>query len=485
MQQQLLLLLVLVAVTSATYYTRRNPCLLDSDVGPCDGLFKRYFFNKRTGQCEQFNYGGCGGNANNFLSKRSCQRRCGGRSCPIQGQVFQRCKTCPATCTNPGLVCTLQCQPGCGCPPGKLIDVTNNRCVQPSQCPVDCSAVLCAIPKCTTGVDTAVPPRECCPQCVCRVGNRTLLPGDTYPLDCNTCTCTKNGLVACTEKACLPADPCESVTCPTGSQCEVFEPTGETFCNPSCDLDNGGCPTGQTCSLQQVQCVRAPCPPVVQCTDPCASVRCPTGSKCEVYKPTGEVFCNPSCDLDNGGCPTGQTCSLQVVQCVRAPCPPVVQCKCPLEGQVFTTCGTACPPTCNDPGPVICTLQCVVGCQCPSGTVLDEKNRKCVKPDQCECPPTCSPHFCNNPRNRYRPCSRPPPLTVPPCPDMCRTTYCNACYYSDTALPTPSRCNNLCHFPPSLKCLRSWASCVGHYGNHYWRKSSAFRCYEYTCPLRG
>ena len=53
--------------------------------------------------------------------------------------MFQACKTCPATCTNPGLLCTLQCQPGCGCPPGKLIDVTNNRCVRPKQCPIDCS----------------------------------------------------------------------------------------------------------------------------------------------------------------------------------------------------------------------------------------------------------------------------------------------------------------------------------------------------------
>ena len=60
-----------------------------------------------------------------------------------------------------------------------------------------------------------------------------------------TSSCTKNGLVACTEKACLPgnvldgvtwynislvtADSCASVTCPTGSQCEVYKPTGETF----------------------------------------------------------------------------------------------------------------------------------------------------------------------------------------------------------------------------------------------------------------
>ena len=61
------------------------------------------------------------------------------------------------------------------------------------------------------------------------------------------------------------ADPCEHFGCPTGSTCKVFQPTGEAFCQPSCDLDNGGCASNETCSLQQVQCVRAPCPPVVKC----------------------------------------------------------------------------------------------------------------------------------------------------------------------------------------------------------------------------
>ena len=61
-------------------------------------------------------------------------------------------------------------------------------------------------------------------------------------------------------------DPCDNHMCPIGSQCKVYRPTGEAFCEPSCDLDNGGCPANQECSLQTVQCVRAPCPPVVQCT---------------------------------------------------------------------------------------------------------------------------------------------------------------------------------------------------------------------------
>ena len=61
-------------------------------------------------------------------------------SCEIEGQVFQQCKTCPATCSNPNLVCTLQCKQGCGCPSGQLIDdVTdkeNPKCVDSKKCPL-------------------------------------------------------------------------------------------------------------------------------------------------------------------------------------------------------------------------------------------------------------------------------------------------------------------------------------------------------------
>ena len=60
-------------------------------------------------------------------------------------------------------------------------------------------------------------------------------------------------------------DPCLSKECPTGSSCRVFEVTGEAFCEPSCELENGGCENLQKCELVNVTCSRAPCPPVVNC----------------------------------------------------------------------------------------------------------------------------------------------------------------------------------------------------------------------------
>ncbi len=51
-------------------------CLLPPDAGPCDGVFPRWYFNTETGICEPFTYGGCGGNANNYESLEACQHAC-------------------------------------------------------------------------------------------------------------------------------------------------------------------------------------------------------------------------------------------------------------------------------------------------------------------------------------------------------------------------------------------------------------------------
>nr|CDJ97122.1 Protease inhibitor I8 domain containing protein [Haemonchus contortus] len=40
--------------------------------------------------------------------------------------------------------------------------------------------------------------------------------------------------------------------------------------------------------------------------------------------------------------------------------------------EVFDTCGSACEPSCRNPNPTICTLQCVVGCRCRQGFFRDD-----------------------------------------------------------------------------------------------------------------
>lgn len=67
---------VTLAECEATCPPAGNICYLAADVGPCDGICPRYFFNACTGQCEVFQYGCCGGNANNFMTLEECEEAC-------------------------------------------------------------------------------------------------------------------------------------------------------------------------------------------------------------------------------------------------------------------------------------------------------------------------------------------------------------------------------------------------------------------------
>ncbi|XP_025158284.1 chymotrypsin inhibitor-like isoform X1 [Harpegnathos saltator] len=49
--------------------------------------------------------------------------------------------------------------------------------------------------------------------------------------------------------------------------------------------------------------------------------------------------------------------------------------------QNFITCGSPCPPLCNDSNPA-CTLHCIYGCQCKNGFLLNSRS-ECVPPSQC------------------------------------------------------------------------------------------------------
>ncbi|XP_029611304.1 papilin-like [Salmo trutta] len=53
-------------------------CSLSHDAGPCASWTSRFYYNSATGSCTQFWFGGCQGNANNFVSRDHCQRKCGG-----------------------------------------------------------------------------------------------------------------------------------------------------------------------------------------------------------------------------------------------------------------------------------------------------------------------------------------------------------------------------------------------------------------------
>ncbi|KAL1446949.1 hypothetical protein MTO96_044439, partial [Rhipicephalus appendiculatus] len=54
-----------------------SACYLPTEKGLCFGYFPRYYYNTTTNACEEFIYGGCRGNANNFKTLERCESKCG------------------------------------------------------------------------------------------------------------------------------------------------------------------------------------------------------------------------------------------------------------------------------------------------------------------------------------------------------------------------------------------------------------------------
>ncbi|XP_059155172.1 kunitz-like toxin PcKuz1 [Physella acuta] len=68
--------LFVVGVSGYRQDTLAGACTQPKDVGPCDAIIPRWYFNSATHSCEAFDYGGCGGNDNNFLTQTDCLTRC-------------------------------------------------------------------------------------------------------------------------------------------------------------------------------------------------------------------------------------------------------------------------------------------------------------------------------------------------------------------------------------------------------------------------
>ncbi|CAB3248675.1 unnamed protein product [Arctia plantaginis] len=54
-----------------------DTCNLPIEQGPCAGNFSRWGYNSESRTCEQFIWGGCAGNNNQFKTQAACQLRCG------------------------------------------------------------------------------------------------------------------------------------------------------------------------------------------------------------------------------------------------------------------------------------------------------------------------------------------------------------------------------------------------------------------------
>jgi len=82
-------------------------CSLPSDSGNCDAYFPRFFFNAEADRCEEFVYGGCNGNENNFETLAECEETCGPGAAPAE---IETCRV-PTDCTLVGAGCCGPCEP--------------------------------------------------------------------------------------------------------------------------------------------------------------------------------------------------------------------------------------------------------------------------------------------------------------------------------------------------------------------------------------
>jgi hypothetical protein len=56
--------------------TAKAKCSLPAKTGLCRAHIPRYYYNKTKKTCEEFIYGGCGGNENNFQTYDECMEQC-------------------------------------------------------------------------------------------------------------------------------------------------------------------------------------------------------------------------------------------------------------------------------------------------------------------------------------------------------------------------------------------------------------------------
>ncbi len=263
----------------------RPTCGLPAEPGPCDAAIPRWHFDAGTGRCAPFTYGGCQGNANNFVSEEACRRECGGEPIPV-------CELPPDTglCTAAIPRWTFDAKRG-GCEPfvwGGCGGNANNFETREA-----CEG-RCAVPDaCSLGADPG-PCQAAIPQWFHdpRTNRCALFTWGGCGGNANrfaTLAACEASCPSCRPDLCLPHQECRlhsAPSCPPGATCPP-----EPYCADSCEkLD---CPSGQICVLQAVQCVRAPCPPVARCVerDPCATVRCAAPKQCRVDPANGQPVC--------------------------------------------------------------------------------------------------------------------------------------------------------------------------------------------------
>ncbi|XP_067097152.1 kunitz-type protease inhibitor 1b isoform X1 [Osmerus mordax] len=89
-----------------------HQCLVPKKVGPCRGSFPRWHYNAASEECEEFTYGGCRGNHNNYISEPECTVACKGVQVDATGRIGPlptEVEVCGVPCKPWQFVCNSGC----------------------------------------------------------------------------------------------------------------------------------------------------------------------------------------------------------------------------------------------------------------------------------------------------------------------------------------------------------------------------------------
>ncbi|XP_047468376.1 kunitz-type serine protease inhibitor 2-like [Penaeus chinensis] len=71
-----LVVLAMLLVMAVVEGQANDVCSLPPETGLCKANFPSFYFNPSARDCEEFTYGGCGGNANRFATIEECRSAC-------------------------------------------------------------------------------------------------------------------------------------------------------------------------------------------------------------------------------------------------------------------------------------------------------------------------------------------------------------------------------------------------------------------------
>ncbi|KAJ8341431.1 hypothetical protein SKAU_G00337220 [Synaphobranchus kaupii] len=103
-----------VTVLVLTPEQSENHCMAPKKVGPCRGSFPRWHYNVVNEKCQEFTFGGCKENQNNYLSEQECSKACDGVSAThtdISGRMLPPppAEVCGVPCGPDQFTCTNNC----------------------------------------------------------------------------------------------------------------------------------------------------------------------------------------------------------------------------------------------------------------------------------------------------------------------------------------------------------------------------------------